>query len=218
MSALGWVDRTVTIALTALATSALWYAGGAGLFDLKRGQSSQNATIPAAVERGRDSFAPAPDPTVVGPTDLPEELSIPVVGVDSSQLTDTFFDARGNDTRVHEALDIMATRGTPVVAAAPGFVERLFRSEAGGLTIYVRSPDRQLIYYYAHLDSYAPTLREGQRVERGDFLGNVGSSGNASEDAPHLHFAILRTTSEAKWWEAAEPLNPYVLLTRAAGR
>ena len=108
----------------------------------------------------------------------------------------------------------MAAAGTPVVAAAPGTVERLFQSDAGGNTIYVRSQDRQTIHYYAHLQDYAPGLREGQSVQRGQRLGSVGSSGNADPAAPHLHFAIMRTTPDAEWWEPATAVNPYPLLRR----
>ena len=102
---------------------------------------------------------------------------------------------------------------TTVLSAAPGKIEKLYRSDVGGNTIYVRSVDGQTIYYYAHLDGYAEGLREGQRVRRGQRLGEVGSSGNASDDTPHLHFAILQTTTDAEWWEPAHAVNPYPLLT-----
>ena len=140
-------------------------------------------------------------------------MVVPVLNVRPSELTDTFSDSRADGSRLHEAIDIMAPKGTSVVAAGPGEIEKLFESDAGGLTIYVRSPDRRTIHYYAHLDEYAPGLKEGQRVRRGQRLGTVGSSGNASDDAPHLHFAILQTTEEAAWWEPANAVNPYPLLT-----
>ena len=139
-------------------------------------------------------------------------LAIPVAGVSASQLSDTFDDARGGGDRTHEALDIMAPAGTPVLAAGAGTVEKLFRSDAGGNTVYVRSADRRMIHYYAHLQDYAPGLQEGRQVSRGERLGSVGSSGNADPAAPHLHFAILRTTAEAEWWEPATPVNPFPLL------
>ena len=110
----------------------------------------------------------------------------------------------------------MAPRGTPVVAAAAGTVEKLFTSEAGGLTVYVRSPDRRLITYYAHLDGYAPDLREGQQLRAGDPIGTVGFTGNAGPDAPHLHFAIMQTAPGANWWEPANAINPYPILTGRA--
>ena len=156
-----------------------------------------------------DARSPVAEPR--GPDDA---LIIPVRGVRANQLRDTFEDARGSGRR-HDAIDIMAPHGTPVVAAAPGTVEKLFFSDGGGgITAYIRSPDRNWSYYYAHLQEYARGLREGQRVRRGQRIGAVGSSGNASADAPHLHFAILQTTSDAEWWEPASAVNPYPLLTR----
>ena len=140
------------------------------------------------------------------------DLIIPVEGVAPSQLSDTFNDRRGGGERRHEALDIMAPRGTAVIAAAPGKVEKLFKSDAGGNTIYVRSEDRRTIYYYAHLDRYAAGLTEGQTVNRGQPIGFVGSTGDANPAAPHLHFEVVRTSPEAKWWEPGTPINPYVLL------
>ncbi|RJY10187.1 M23 family metallopeptidase [Aurantiacibacter aquimixticola] len=141
-------------------------------------------------------------------------LMIPVLGVSASDLTDNFEDERGGGTRLHEAIDIMAEAGTSVVSVAPGTVERLFRSDQGGNTVYIRSEDRETIYYYAHLDEYAPGLNEGMTVRRGQRLGTVGSSGNADPEAPHLHFEVMRTTAEAEWWEPSTSVNPYPLLTR----
>lgn len=139
---------------------------------------------------------------------------IPVLNVRPADLSDTYSDSRGGGARLHEAIDIMAPKGTSVVAAASGTVEKLFQSDAGGLTIYVRSNDGRTIHYYAHLDEYAKGLKEGQKVRRGQRIGTVGSSGNASPDAPHLHFAILQTTPDAEWWEPANAVNPYPLLTQ----
>ena len=113
----------------------------------------------------------------------------------------------------------MAPRGTPVVAAAPGRVEKLFDSKGGGgITAYVRSADGQWLYYYAHLDGYAPGLREGQAVQRGSPLGTVGSTGNANPAGPHLHFAIHRMRPGEKWYQGSA-VNPYPLLAgkRASG-
>ena len=118
---------------------------------------------------------------------------------------------RGGERR-HEALDIAAPAGTPIIAAAGGRLEKLFRSDDGGNTVYVRSADGRTLYYYAHLQAYAPGLEEGERVDRGQALGTVGSSGNADPAAPHLHFAVMRTTPDAEWWEPATAINPYPLL------
>jgi murein DD-endopeptidase MepM/ murein hydrolase activator NlpD len=137
------------------------------------------------------------------------DLEIPVKGIDGDDLRDTFTDARGS--RAHEAIDIMAPRHTPVVAAEDGRIQKLFTSKAGGLAIYQFDRTDTFCYYYAHLDRYAEGLREGQQVRRGDVIGYVGSSGNASPDAPHLHFAIFRLTPDKKWWQG-EPINPYPIL------
>lgn len=150
-------------------------------------------------------------PTATAPAKPPNDaLLLPVAGVAASQLTDTFNDARGGGTRVHEALDIMAPRGTPVLAAVDGKVEKLFDSDAGGLTIYQFDPTGTYCYYYAHLDAYAPGLREGQLLKRGDVIGTVGSTGNANPDGPHLHFAIFLLGPEKRWHEGT-PVNPYPL-------
>jgi murein DD-endopeptidase MepM/ murein hydrolase activator NlpD len=137
------------------------------------------------------------------------DLKIPVDGVDREDLRNTFSEARGS--RSHEALDIIAPRGTDVRAVEDGRIEKLFTSKAGGLTIYEFDPTETFAYYYAHLDRYADGLREGQLVRRGDVIGYVGSTGNASPDAPHLHFAIFRLGPERRWWKG-KPINPYPVL------
>jgi peptidoglycan LD-endopeptidase LytH len=145
---------------------------------------------------------------VVGPAGL----AIPVLGVEAEDLVDTYTQARAGGARVHDAIDIMAPRGAPVVAAAPGQVEKLFFSEGGGgITAYVRSPDNRWIYYYAHLDAYAPGLAEGQAIARGDPIGSVGSTGNANPAGPHLHFAVHRMAPGEGWYQGS-PVNPYPLL------
>ena len=137
-------------------------------------------------------------------------LAIPVAGVDADQLEDTFDDAR-SEGRVHDAIDIPAPRGTPVIAAASGTVEKLFESRNGGHTIYIRRPSNRWIDYYAHLDSYAPGLAEGQKVRRGEMIGRVGATGDASPEAPHLHFAVNSMAPGENWWQG-RAVNPYPLL------
>lgn len=137
-------------------------------------------------------------------------LELPVEGVSRDQLRDSF-DERRSGVRRHEALDIMAPRGTPVRAVEDGRVAKLFRSVAGGLTIYVFDPAEMFAYYYAHLDRYGAGLKEGQVVRRGDVIGYVGSTGNASDDAPHLHFAIFQLGSERRWWQG-DAINPFPVL------
>lgn len=134
-------------------------------------------------------------------------LTLPVQGVSNSQLTDTYTQARAAGTP-HEAIDIMAARGTPVVAVEDGKLAKLFLSKPGGITIYQFDPANEYAYYYAHLDRYADGISEGATVQKGQLLGYVGSSGNASPDAPHLHFAIFKLGPERQWWRGT-PLNPY---------
>lgn len=146
--------------------------------------------------------------------DAPSGLLLPVQGVLPSQLRDTFTDAR-SEGRVHDAIDIMADAGTPVLAVADGTVEKLFDSERGGLTIYQFEPSGRWCYYYAHLQRYADGLAEKQVIKRGDVIGYVGSTGNASADAPHLHFEVHVLGPEKQWWKG-ESINPYPLLKSAA--
>ena len=136
-------------------------------------------------------------------------LTMPVDDVDRDDLRDTFAHARGR--RTHEALDIMAPRHTPVRAVEDGRIARLFSSNAGGLTIYMFDPSETFCYYYAHLDRYAAGLKEGDRVRRGQVIGYVGSTGNAAENAPHLHFAIFRLNAKREW-SKGDPINPYLVL------
>lgn len=141
-------------------------------------------------------------------------LIVPVAGVEPEDLHDTFNDPRSGG-RTHLALDIMAPHDTPVLAVTDGVVRRLFTSKQGGLTIYQFGPDEVYCYYYAHLERYADGLKEGDKVYRGQVLGYVGSSGNASPDAPHLHFSISKLGPEKRWWKG-EPINPYPILSQAA--
>lgn len=137
---------------------------------------------------------------------------IPVSGVRAADLMNTFDQARAGGVRRHDAIDIMAPTGTPVVAAADGRIEKLFLSREGGNTVYQRSRDGHTIYYYAHLAAYAPGLAEGQQIARGAPIGQVGFSGNADPAGPHLHFAVLQTSPQARWHDAARAVNPYPLL------
>jgi peptidoglycan LD-endopeptidase LytH len=172
--------------------------------------------VPAPGDAGTVSSDPRRRvPSLRAQTPLPEgAIAIPVAGVRREDLRDHFDDARGG--RVHNAIDIPAPRGTPVVAAVDGTIRKLFLSNAGGITIYQADPTNQWIYYYAHLDAYAPALAEGAAVRRGDVIGFVGSTGNAPPHAPHLHFAIGRI-AEAGDWSKNDPVNPYpILMDRGA--
>ena len=150
-------------------------------------RASPTVTAPVAPAMLLRALVDTPANTDVEP---PQQLLIPVAGVKASQLVDTFADARGSG-RVHDAIDIMAPRGTPVLAVSDGKLVKFFDSRQGGLTIYQFDPSQTYAYYYAHLDAYAPGLQEGSDLKRGQVIGRVGSTGNASPDAPHLHFAIF---------------------------
>jgi murein DD-endopeptidase MepM/ murein hydrolase activator NlpD len=153
----------------------------------------------------------SPGEAVLG-AGTPRPMIIPVSGVLPSALRDMFNEVRGN--RRHEAIDILAPRGTPVIAADDGLVKKLFTSVPGGLTVYEFDPDQRYCYYYAHLDGYAAGLHEGQVLHRGEVLGYVGTTGNAPKDTPHLHFALIRLDPDKRWWTGTY-VNPYPLL---AGR
>ena len=147
------------------------------------------------------------DPTA----DLRERrLELPVQGATRDKLHDSFDEKRGGSRR-HEAIDILAPLNTPVLAVENGTIAKLFRSDAGGITIYQFDPSSTYVYYYAHLDHYAPGLAEGKRVVRGQVIGYVGVTGNAPKDTPHLHFAIFKLTAEKKWWQGT-PIDPYDVL------
>jgi murein DD-endopeptidase MepM/ murein hydrolase activator NlpD len=136
-------------------------------------------------------------------------LAIPVRGLDAEDLVSSFDDARGASRR-HEAIDILAPRGTDVLAVEDGTVAKLFTSVAGGLTIYQYEPSARFVYYYAHLDAYAPGLKEGDSLRKGDVIGRVGTTGNAPESTPHLHFAISKLDPDRRWW-GGTALDPYLV-------
>jgi peptidoglycan LD-endopeptidase LytH len=136
-------------------------------------------------------------------------LTLPVQGVQVGNVRNSFNEMRGD--HIHEAVDILAARDTPVVAVEDGKVAKLFYSVRGGNTIYHFDPGETYCYYYAHLDRYAPDIREGQYIHRGQIIGYVGTSGNAPKDTPHLHFAIFKLNADKKWWQGT-PIDPYPLL------
>jgi peptidoglycan LD-endopeptidase LytH len=188
---------------------------------------------PAANENAPPSNAPSPtpspasalptpppgntnEPARAAPTQaIPPSVSgllIPVAGVRAEALHDTYNEAR-SEGRVHNALDIMSPCGTPVLAATDGTIVKLFQSERGGTTIYQRSPDERVIYYYAHLQRYADGLTEGHTAQRGQTLAYVGDTGNAGPGNCHLHFAIWLITDPKRYWDG-ENVNPYPLLKK----
>jgi len=139
-------------------------------------------------------------------------LTPPLAGLKAQQIRDTFQETHNGHP--HEAIDIMAPAGTPVRAVAPGSIRKLFFSKQGGNTIYQFDEAGELCYYYAHLDRYEPGLQEGMHVSAAQEIGFVGSTGNASASAPHLHFAVMRVENPSQWWKGAY-LNPYSALMRS---
>jgi murein DD-endopeptidase MepM/ murein hydrolase activator NlpD len=216
--------RTITIGLS--------FALGALVSTLLTDHAARRADLTIARDEARDTSGPVATsgttPTVApralaiqaAPPSMAaaigmlaqRRLEVPVEGVKPEALQDTFNDARAIGRR-HDAIDIMAPRGTEVVAVDDGTIAKLFTSKAGGITIYQFDPTQTFSYYYAHLDHYAAGLAEHQPVHRGQLLGYVGSTGNASADAPHLHFAIARLDTDRSWWKG-DPINPYPLLTK----
>jgi murein DD-endopeptidase MepM/ murein hydrolase activator NlpD len=138
---------------------------------------------------------------------------VPVAGVMPSELHSDFHTPRGGGARQHNALDIPAPRGTPVISATSGRVLRLFNSKAGGLMIYAADASERFILMYGHLDRYAAGIHDGMRVERGQTIGYVGTTGNAPPNVPHLHFAIARTNNVNRWWNGT-PIDPAPLFKR----
>jgi murein DD-endopeptidase MepM/ murein hydrolase activator NlpD len=143
-------------------------------------------------------------------------IGLPIVGLQAKDIQDTFSQLR-DGTRQHEATDILAPRGTPVLAVDAGTIKKLFNSKPGGLTVYQFDPAAVYCYYYAHLDRYRENLKEGMTVNRGDLIGYVGTTGNAPANTPHLHFAIFKVGPEKRWWEG-RAINPYPFLIEALKR
>jgi len=158
------------------------------------------APVPASdPERPPARTVPASD------ADAPPALMVPVSGVAPERVPDTFSARRGD--RAHRAVDILAPRGTPVVAAADGRIYRIRDSAAGGLSIYATDISARWMFYYAHLDSVRPDLGEGTKLAQGEVIGYVGTTGNAPPDTPHLHFQLMRARFDARWWDG-EALDP----------
>lgn len=189
--------------------------------------NSSPSSPPAPVAIGTPLPAPPTDPAAPAPEELPAapvpgpdfssfvgrvNLIIPVTGVRPEQLIDTFGDAR-SEGRLHDAIDIAAPAGTPVLAAADGRIVKLWQSERGGTTIYQFGQNQEVLFYYAHLAGYAPGLAEGNNVRQGDVIAYVGDTGNAGTGNYHLHFSIAVVSDPRRYWEGIN-INPYPLLRR----
>lgn len=176
------------------------------------------ATAPASGGPRADASLPALA-TVAAPSDATAvahvgALFFPVASGDSVRLDDSFEAPRDGGVRKHQAIDIMAPHGTPVLSAGDGRILRLSKSAKGGITVYATDLDEQFVYYYAHLDRYHASVYAGKPLMRGDTLGYVGTTGNSPKDVPHLHFQIMRMPSDGKFWNG-NPVNPYPLLKQA---
>ncbi len=160
-----------------------------------------------------ETAEPAQTPETASPpfAEYPaHSLVIPVKGVKREQLTDNYNDPRDGE-RAHNAIDIPAPEGTPVLAAADGEIAKFFDSERGGITIYQYSADKKLVYYYAHLQRRAESLQEKEFVRRGTVIGYVGDTGNAVKGNYHLHFAISVLDDPSRYFEGVS-INPFPLL------
>jgi peptidoglycan LD-endopeptidase LytH len=195
-------------------------ANGGGAFTGRPDHSSSGVGVPpvgptystAGETRGSTgSAAVAPTPDELSA--LAASLVVPVAGVTPAELYGSFDAPRGGGSRRHQALDIPAPRGTPIISATSGRLLRLFSSKAGGLMIYAADPTERFILMYGHLDRYADGLKDGMPLDRGQTIGYVGTTGNAPPDVPHLHFAIARSNNVARWWNGT-PIDPAPLFKR----
>lgn len=154
---------------------------------------------------------PAPPADVASMNDVDylryRRIIVPVAGADMSKVEDTFYEARDGG-RTHRAIDILAPRGTPILAADDGKILRMTSNTLGGITMYTVDPLNRLVYYYAHMDHYNDAMSPGRTIVKGDTLGFVGTTGNAPKDTPHLHFQVMRWPADGKYWNG-EPIDPY---------
>ena len=172
---------------------------------------SANSPVPSPTTIESPALQTSPSPQV-GETPAPNNLIIPLAGVRPDQLRDTFSESRA-EGRVHDAIDIVAARDTPVLATADGTIVKLFQSQRGGTTIYQLSTDNKFVYYYAHLDGYAEGLAEGHFAKQGETIAYVGDTGNAGAGNYHLHFSIALISDPKHYWQGVN-INPYPLLRR----
>jgi murein DD-endopeptidase MepM/ murein hydrolase activator NlpD len=206
---------------SAIASNGSSLNGSASMSSRSAPTSGAGAARTGDTARATAMPVPTPSPTgsaAVAPT--PDELSalaaslvVPVAGVTPAELRGSFHAPRGGGTRQHNALDIPAPRGTPVISATSGRVLRLFNSNAGGLMVYAADATERFILMYGHLDRYAEGLKDGMPLARGQTIGYVGTTGNAPPNVPHLHFAIARTNNVSRWWNGT-PIDPAPLFKR----
>jgi len=170
-----------------------------------RSETATQQATPKGVALSTVAALPSTDASGLG------SLFFPVAGYDAKPLADSFGDARDGGDRRHNAIDIMAPRGTPVLSVEDGRILRLSKSSKGGITVYATDPEERFVFYYAHLDRYHTNIFAGQPLLRGDTIGYVGTTGNAPAHAPHLHFQMMHMPADRKYWNG-EPINPYPFL------
>ena len=145
-----------------------------------------------------------------------QSLYFPVPGEDSTRLDDSFDAPRDGGVRKHNAIDIMARKGTPILSVQDGRILKLSTNPKGGITVYATDLEEQYVYYYAHLDRYHPGIYAGKPLMRGDTLGYVGTTGNAPPDLPHLHFQVMHMPTDRRQFWNGEPINPYPMLRQTS--
>lgn len=121
-------------------------------------------------------------------------LENPVANASNRSIGSFYGDPRDRGVRSHEGVDIFASKGTPVIAPADGYISRVGMGNLGGKVIWMRDRKRNLSYYFAHLDSQL--VKAGINVRKGDTIGLVGNTGNARTTPPHLHFGIYKRGSK----------------------
>jgi len=207
MTRLGWVILAVIVIGAAAFGSMLTIGGSRG------GGSRGRDSVPAARvdATGAKPASVEPAPQIAG---YPA-LAVPVAGVSRDRISDNWLDPRDGGARQHHGTDIVVPEGTPVLAAAPGRIEKLFDSRLGGTTLYERSPDGHWQYYYAHLAGYAPGIHEGQGVRTGEVIAYAGDTGDAGPGNYQLHFGLSYMRPGDGWWQGT-PINPYPLLAGKA--
>jgi peptidoglycan LD-endopeptidase LytH len=186
---------------------------------------AQAAPATAAAQMTRPRTSPvgtagtAPSPTATSPAGgadpavaalATRKLELPIENADVGRMRGSFDEIRGGHR--HEAVDILAPRGTPIHAVDDGTVAKLFESKSGGHTLYEFDPGVRYCYYYAHLDRYVEGLHDGETIRRGQVIGYVGTSGDAPPDTPHLHFTIFELTAAKHWWQG-RAIDPYLVFS-----
>lgn len=197
------------------AEDGLYPRGSAGVAELPSLSDEQKSfwkdlgrTLKGLVVRKKDSkpaSIPEEELAALFATDFP----LPIEAFPKEKLRDTFNASRGRH-RKHHAIDLGAPKGTPIVAVSDGTIERLGRDRRGGIVIYLRDATGRFVYYYAHLSRYVPGLKVGEKVARGQKIGEVGSTGRSS--GPHLHFSIFRDVDSPSPWKGLV-VNPYLVFS-----